>query len=314
MFRHEILEGSVPIYRREGTRHWHCSASLKGVHYRATTKQEDHPQARQFAEDWYLELRGKSRAGLLWKFEKTFAEAAEQFLKEYETITEGQRGPVWVQSHAARLCLHLILFVGALGVSEVTPGKVQDHRVHRMTSPPTADSEGPARIIANGERRSYTRPWKAPSCSTLHDEIVTLRQVLDTAIRQGWLAYLHDFSPPYRTSSKVVYYPRFSPAEYKQLYTATRKYAREMHSKRHRWNAEQVHDCVLFMANSGLRPDETNNLQHRDVTIAKDRATVRRKRGVGFCKSMPAAVQYYERLLNRAKPVSANVCVAYTRA
>jgi hypothetical protein len=277
MFRHEILKGSVPIYRREGTRHWHCSASLKGGHYRATTKREDHPQAQQFAEDWYLELRDKSRAGLLWKSEKTCAEAAAQF--------------------------------------EVTPGKVQGHRVHCMTAPPTADSEGPARIIANGERRSHARPWKEPACSTLlHDEIITLRQVLETAIRQGWLAHLHDFSPPYQTSSKVVHYQRFSPAEYKQLYTATRKYAREMHSKRHRWNAEQVHDCVLFMANRGLRPDEANNLQHRDVTIAKDRATVRGKRGVSFCKGMPAAVQYYERLLNRAKPVSANVCVAYMRA
>jgi hypothetical protein len=87
-----------------------------------------------------------------------------------------------------------------------------------------------------------------------------------------------------------------------------------LEGKRHRWNAEQVHDCVPFMANRGLRPDEANNLQHRDATIAKDRATVRGKRGVGFCKSMPAAVQYYERPLNRAKPVSAGVCVAYTRA
>jgi integrase len=311
MFRHEILGGLVQIYRREGTRHWHCSASLKGVRFRATTKEEDLQQAQQFAEDWYLELRGKSRAGILNKSERTFAEAAEQFLKEYETITEGQRSPVWVQGHGIRLRLHLLPFLGALKLSDVTPGKVQEYRVHRMTPPPVANGEAPARIIANGERRSYARPWKAPSRSTLHDEIVTMRQVLKTAIHHGWLAHLHDFSPPYRTSGKVVHRPWFSPAEYKQLYEATRQYAYEMQGKRHEWGAAQVHDYVLFMANTGLRPDEAKNLQHRDVAIERDRATgerilvieVRGKRGVGYCKSMPAAVQYYERLRKRAKPV-----------
>jgi integrase len=72
-----------------------------------------------------------------------------------------------------------------------------------------------------------------------------------------------------------------------------------------------VHDYVLFLANTGLRPDEAKNLQHRDVAIVEDEATgetileivVRGKRGVGYCKSMPSAVRPYQRLLGRAKPV-----------
>lgn len=67
------------------------------------------------------------------------------------------------------------------------------------------------------------------------------------------------------------------------------------------------------MANTGLRPDEAFNLQHRDVTVAEDDATgvqileieVRGKRGVGHCKSMPGAVRVYQRLLTRAKPAHA---------
>ena len=47
------------------------------------------------------------------------------------------------------------------------------------------------------------------------------------------------------------------------------------------------------MANTGLRPDEANNLEFRDVTIVDDGATketileieVRGKRGVGYPKS-----------------------------
>src|SRR5262249_54041527 len=77
----------------------------------------------------------------------------------------------------------------------------------------------------------------------------------------------------------------------------------------HRWAAEQLHDYVLFLANTGLRPDEAKNLQHRDVTIAEDDRSgdrileieVRGKRGVGYCKSTANAVTPYERLLKRTK-------------
>lgn len=304
MSSHEILGGLVQVYRRGEGRFWQCSASIDGRQFRSTTKEQDLPQAKEFAEDWYLTLRGKARAGIL-KTEKTFREAARQFEIEYEIITEGQRSPLWVEGHKHRLRLHLLPFFGDLGLSEVTPGKVQQYRMHRATTPPAR--KHPPRGGADGD--ADPPKHRPPARSTIHNEIVTLRQVLKTAVRHNWLSVLPDFSPPYRTQGKVVHRPWFSPAEYKQLYTATREYARSAR-KDHKWSAEQVHDYVLFMANTGLRPDEAKNLQHRDVSIVEDEATgerileieVRGKRGVGFCKSMPNAVLPYERLLARPKP------------
>ena len=55
-------------------------------------------------------------------------------MKEYEVITEGQRSPLWVKGHELRLQLHLLPFFGDLGLSQVTAGKVQEYRMHRMTS------------------------------------------------------------------------------------------------------------------------------------------------------------------------------------
>jgi hypothetical protein len=183
-----------------------------------------------------LTLRGKARAGLLKK-EKSFGEAADQFEKEYEVITEGQRSAQWTESHKARIRIHLRPFFGKLGLSEVTPGKVQEYRVHRMTVNPQAHPPE-----SKSKRKPKTTP---PARSTLHDEIVTLRLVLKTAIRHGWLAHLPDLSPPYRSQGKIVHRPWFSPAEYKQLFTATRDYTKSA-LERFRWNAEQVHDYVLF--------------------------------------------------------------------
>ena len=292
MTSHEVLGGIVQIYKRGG-RFWQCSASVGGKQFRASTKKESLSLAREVAEDWFLTLCGKDHAGLL-QTEKTFQRAADQFLKEYGVITEGQRSPRWVDGHGIRLRLHLLPFFGDCGLSNVTAGKVQEYRVHRMTSRLDKTTGKPLR----------------PARSTLHDEIVTLRQVLKTAIRHQWLAHLPDLSPPYRTQGKIVHRPWFSPAEYKLLYEATRAYAREPFHNHYKWSAEQVHDYVLFLANTGLRPDEAKNLQHRDVAIVLDDATgerileieVRGKRGVGYCKSMPSAVRPYERLLARPLP------------
>jgi integrase len=99
----------------------------------------------------------------------------------------------------------------------------------------------------------------------------------------------------------------FSPEEYKQLYTATRK--RITDGGRPGWKShyEDMHDYVLFMANTGLRPDEAARIEFRDVAIEHDPATeqtilvidVRGKTGVGFCKSMPGAVEPFRRLKAR---------------
>lgn len=61
MASHEILGGKVHLYRRTG-RVWHCSASIGGVQHRASTKEEDIVLAKEIAEDWYINLRGMSRA------------------------------------------------------------------------------------------------------------------------------------------------------------------------------------------------------------------------------------------------------------
>jgi integrase len=61
------------------------------------------------------------------------------------------------------------------------------------------------------------------------------------------------------------------------------------------------------MANTGLRPDEANNLQYRDVSVVEDEGTgetileieVRGKRGVGYCKSISGAVRPFNRLVER---------------
>jgi len=302
MNHHTIMGGKVHVYKRPNSSVWQCATYLAGKNRRVTTKTDSLSEAKEIAEDWYLQLRGKLRSGEL-KTEKTFAEASEQFLREYEIITQGQRSAKYVQQHRLRSRLHLVPFFGKMGLSEITPGQVQEYRIHRL-------------------QEAMTKYGKPPGRSTIHQEIVVLRQTLKTAVRHGWLDRLPDLSEPYGASGKISHRAWFSPEEYKKLYEATRKRAHDPKNPRYKWESEQLHDYVLFMANTGLRPDEASRLQFRDVAIVDDEAVgerileieVRGKRGVGYCKSMPGAVRPFERLKARNAERAAERALADTRA
>ena len=301
---HPVLGGKAYLYRRSDSQLWQAAAYFKGRNYRNSTQEMHLHHAIKVAEDWYFRLLGLNSVGQLpQKKEITFREVADQFMKEYSVMTEGQRSPRWVQGHDIRLRVHLMPFFGDMPISKVTVSKVQEYRVLRMT--PQTDKNPNAR-----DNRPHMM-GKLPAPKTLHNEIITLRQVLKTAVRHNWLTVVPDLTAPFRGSSKVSHRPWFSPAEYKTLYEATRDNAKNAREQ-DRWSAEQLHDYVLFMGNTGLRPDEAKNLQHRDVEIVKDKSTgqeilvieVRGKRGIGFCKSTAGAVLPYRRLLKRAKPLA----------
>ena len=287
---YELMGGKLHLYRRENSLKWQCSTYLAGKNWRRSTKEDSFSLAKTIAEDWYLELKGKMRGGEL-KVGKTFKLAAEQFLHEYEIITAGERSPKYVETVQMRLRVHLLPFFGNKVLSDITPGIVQEYRIHRATS----------------RLDKKTGEPKRPSRSSLHQEIVILRHVLKTANRHGWLPFLPDLSAPYKASSKVTHRAWFSPTEYKQLYEATRARAKNPINPRWRNECEHLHDYVLFMGNTGLRPDEAARLEFRDVAIVTDEATgerileieVRGKRGVGYCKSMPGAVRPFERVRKR---------------
>ena len=286
--KHSILGEKVHIYRRENSRFWQCATFLNGKNRRFSSKQESLQLAKEVAEDWYLTLRGKHSRGEL-KNEKTFSFASEQFLKEFEADTMGERNPKCLTNHQRHVHLHLQPFLGKLGLSEITTTKIQEYRISRMQS----------------EYRG-----KAPAPATIRKEIVTLRMALKSAVRNGWLSHLPDLSAPYRGTSKVSHRAWFSPDEYKQLYEATRRNIQGANNSYHKRLAEQLHDKILFMANTGIRPDEANCLEYRDVEIVLDDASdevileieVRGKRGVGYCKSTTGAVRPFERMKERNQP------------
>jgi hypothetical protein len=124
------------------------------------------------------------------------------------------------------------------------------------------------------------------------NEIVHIRQVLKHAEGLGWIPFVPQaLETPYMTQTKRGHRAWFSPDEYKQLYQRPPVGASPK-GKRPGWKSqyEDMHDFVMMMANTGLRPDEFMRLEFRDVKIEDDYATketilvidVRGKVGVGY--------------------------------
>jgi len=238
--KHSILGGKAYVYLRSGSPMWQCSAYLAGKNRRISTKESNLSQAKRFAEDWYFCLRDKDRTGDLEEH-KTFKDAADKFMQEYVVMTAGERNAQYVKSHAGRINNHLMPFFGEKPIGKVNSGAMQEYRMVRMTP----DEEG-----------------KIPSRSQLHHEEVTLRQIMKTALRHGWIEYLPDFSAPYKSSGKVSHRGWFSNEEYKQLEVI---------------EDEGTNESILLIQ-------------------------VRGKRGVGYCKSTKGAVFPFKRLTERNNP------------
>jgi integrase len=309
-----LANGKLKLYKRENSDVWQCSTYMAGRDNRNSTKERDLERAKEAAEEWYLGMRVKKRTGELVGG-PTLAQASAKFLPEYEILTKGERNAEYAKSHGDRLRKHLIPFFGKTPVSLIGPQAAQDYRVHRRTKPKEAyerealEEKKVKEAKEKGKVYKPKKPWSPPANSTLKHEIVTLRLVLKTAQRLGWIAYVPDLSPPYRGSGKISHRAWFSPDEYKTLYEATRERAENPPKPRWKWECEQLHDYVLFMVNTGLRPDEAARVEFRDVEIVKDQSTdetileisVRGKRGVGYCKSFPGAVLPFERLRDRKR-------------
>jgi len=254
-----------------------------------------------------------------------FAEAADRFINEFEAITEGERNSRYILNHRNRLKNHLVPYFGQMGVNDITSGLAQKYRMHRLTSykaevervaAETAAAEAlKAERLAAGlpepppQKKGRNFNLTPPAKSTLHQEFVVLHQVLAYAYRNQWLRNMPDLKPPYKSSGKITHRAWFSKEEYKALYEATADRAENPRKEQWRKHGENLHDLVLIMGNTGLRPDEALRLEYRDVDVVKDDATGQRilvikvhkgKRGVGICKSMPGAVYPFQRLKKRS--------------
>lgn len=145
----------------------------------------------------------------------------------------------------------------------------------------------------------------------MHQHLNAIRIVFRRAQLRGDIDACPKFLTERKSSANATPRTWFEPEQYEILYKATRSNIRLLKGTRWHESAKELHEYVLFMANTGLRIGEAKRVRFSDIKFEKDRDSQGRlrtilhinyiygKRGRGQCKGYFGAVRPFERIIER---------------
>ena len=252
------LKKGLAIYKQARSPFWYARAYVpfEGRYNQViSTKTESEREARRLAEAFYVECLIKKRAlgGDLPRGAKppkdlryAFASLADEFVaarvKQAGNDQRALRGATDLKK-LVEAKNGLKAFFGKQDVTSITTARIREYLVF-------AEEQS-----KKGEL----------SASTRAKHLVTLNQILKGAYEKQLLVSL-----PLMPKQKTVDNPRpwFDQDEYRKLWMTARKLGKEAAEKGDDAKArhyEELHDFVVFMVNTFLRPSEWANLRHRHV-------------------------------------------------
>ena len=284
----EVLDGKLHIFRRPDTRYWWCGFHLKGNYIRASTKCSDLNLAIEAAKQWYYRKQGAIDAGVpIVPKNLTFNHFAKLALDDYEQmVTAGQRSSSYVRGLRVLLKNDLGKFFGSYPLTAINQQLWHKYMQQRLVP-------------------SNAKP------STVHTHLNGIRIVFRRAKLRGELQDTPVFLTERKTASDATPRTWFEPEQYDALYTATRANITKLKGTRWHSSAMELHDYVLFMANTGLRIGEAKNMRFCDIERSEDThrsgtrqpiliiKNIKGKRGTGSCKTFFGAVRPFERIIER---------------
>ena len=298
-----ILDGKLHIFLRPNSSFWWCGFHHQGKYIRTSTKCERLPDAKAFAEDWYHGRKSEIKSGSFQPIkEKTFADAAAQFLTRYKRLVEGgKKSSSYLLGMEKVLNSQVLPFFGPKPLSQL------------------------GTVSWNQYKASLYERNSRISNATLHQHKNVINVVCREAVNLGWIPSKPTIQDDHSSRDQTLPRSWFELKEYKQLLRASRNHIKTLSKTRWADAAWELHDYIIFMVNTGLRVGEAANVRFCDVQIytdlnAQDQKGVAKrylliqnikgKRGTGECKSFFGAVEAFERIVARRNPKpSAAKCI-----
>ncbi|HTT98827.1 MAG TPA: tyrosine-type recombinase/integrase [Rhizomicrobium sp.] len=278
---HRLKDGAILVYIRPGAKKTNYQARLKvpGVtgYITRALKTRDLNTAIAEAEDLFHQLKAEQRLGLDVKIAGNlkFKELWKRFYAAHEAGLSVHRQRL----HRLFATKYFTPYFGEERVSDMPDAFVERYWDWRINYHNPENWDDPEDIPFNAAR--------IPAQKTLDMEAGMLRQIFRWGKRVGYVKREPWIKPTKVKHTKgVERRPTFTEGEWKQVYTYLREWVKEpmvstaakgggsLHRKGphalHRFQRELLRDYVLFMANSGFRPNEARQLRWRDVRTIKD--------------------------------------------
>lgn len=296
-----ILDGKLHLYKRPRSSYWQCGFHHLGNYLRSSTKKTDLAEATEKAKQWYYEKQVEIRMGApVAPRNITFAYHAELAIKDYQRLAEQGRGSMkYANSLKMLLNNDLIKFFGKYPLASINQ-QLWNRYLHQRLIKTDSNTN------TDGKEKKSAKP------STIHHHLNGIRVVFRRAKMRGDISSRPEFVTERKTYADATPRTWFEPDQYELLYTTTRANIRKKKDTRWHDHAKELHDFVLFVANTGLRIGEARNVRFCDVRYEEDLtakgdkkpiliiSNIKGKRGTGSCKSYFGAVLPFKRLLKRS--------------
>ncbi|HEY4941875.1 MAG TPA: tyrosine-type recombinase/integrase [Rhizomicrobium sp.] len=298
---HSLRDGAILVYTRPGQKKvaWHARLKVPGVlgYIIKSLKTGDLNAAITEAEDLFYSFKAEQKLGLDVKQAGNlkFRELWKRFYAAHELGLSIHRRKL----HKLMSEKYFIPYFGETRVADMPDAFVEKYWDWRINFHKEAAQEKEEAAKATAEANETGKPKKkvkrkfkpnvvvVPAQKTLDMEAGLLRQLFRWGKRIGAVK-----REPWIKPTKVKFTkgtdrrPSFTEAEWKSVYEYLRAWVKEpmqasagkrggtLHRKGphalHRYQRELLRNYLLFMANSGLRPNEARQLQWRDVRVEKE--------------------------------------------
>lgn len=278
---HRLRDGAIIVYTRPGAKKPNYHARLKvpgatGYVIRAL-KTRDLNEAISSAEDLFYSLKAEQKLGIDVRIAGNLK--FKEFWKRFYVVHEAGLSVHRQRLHKGFANKYFIPFLGDERVFDMPDAFVEKYWDWRINYHNPENWEDEDDMPANAVR--------IPSQKTLDMEAGMLRQIFRWGKRVGFVK-----REPWIKATKVKHTkgverrPTFTEDEWKKVYRHMRGWVKEemistdakgggkLHRKGphalHRFQRELLRNYLLFMANSGLRPNEARQLCWQDLRIEKD--------------------------------------------
>lgn len=256
-FRHPHYAKLVIFQAPNGqSENWYAGFYHQGRFVRKSTQTDSKKDALDIAKKWYLQQQHLLEEGhSITSARRRFKDAVE-FVKDDMVV---KRNSETYQKSIMNLLSdtsYVGQFFGHLPVESITSSTWDDYRTWLFKK--------------RGEEEKPVQSEK-----TIHQHKIAVQRVLKTARKKGWIDNLIVFEdidrPKKKTSIPRIY---FNIDEYRNLLQASRQniqYHRDEAPNKGRWlnDALEMHDFIIWMANTGMRVGEALAIEFRHVRIVK---------------------------------------------
>ncbi|MAL75008.1 MAG: hypothetical protein CMM62_08550 [Rhodospirillaceae bacterium] len=241
--------------------------------------------AVRVAEDLYDDLRYKVRRGLEVK-PYSFRKLYDEWLAANKHILSIHRLK-YIEGTAKR---YLLPYFGNMSLESIKSREVERYWVWRINYWCSEEGESKISAATASNAHRYRRKTtlgnvaKIPAQKSLEMEQSVIRQIVKWGVRMGITDRMPEVrAPKLKAKSTISRRPAFQLEEWQRLYRYMRSWTSEgaqtvtdaksirkrgPHS-RHLFQRNMIRNYILFMAMSGLRPNEAKQLKWRDFSNFK---------------------------------------------